>query len=88
MTTFAFASVPGISARSMRTRSAVDTLYVVNTGLFRSVDGGKTFNLLPARHGDHHGLWIDPKDPQRIANANDGGAQRLDRWRRDLVDGE
>ena len=53
---------------------AVDTLYVLNTGLFRSVDGGKTFNLLPARHGDHHGLWIDPKDPQRIANAHDGGA--------------
>jgi photosystem II stability/assembly factor-like uncharacterized protein len=51
-----------------------DTLYVVNTGLFRSVDGGKTFTLLPARHGDHHGLWIDPKDPNRIANVNDGGA--------------
>jgi photosystem II stability/assembly factor-like uncharacterized protein len=51
-----------------------DTVYVVNTGLFRSVDGGKTFTLLPARHGDHHGLWIDPKDPNRIANVNDGGA--------------
>ncbi len=51
-----------------------DTLYVLNTGLFRSVDGAKTFNLLPARHGDHHGLWIDPKNPQRLANANDGGA--------------
>src|SRR6266496_2647647 len=43
-------------------------------GLFRSVDGGKTFNLLPARNGDHHGLWIDPQNPNRIANANDGGA--------------
>src|SRR5947199_432571 len=43
-------------------------------GFFRSVDGGKTFNLLPARHGDHHGLWIDPQNPNRIANANDGGA--------------
>ncbi len=53
---------------------AIDTLYVLNTGLFRSVDGGKDFKLLPARHGDHHGLWIDPKDPNRIANANDGGA--------------
>ena len=50
-----------------------DTVYLVNTGLFRSVDGGKTFNLLPARHGDHHGLWIDPQNPNRIANANDGG---------------
>ncbi|HEY4282435.1 MAG TPA: hypothetical protein VGM62_05160, partial [Chthoniobacterales bacterium] len=51
-----------------------DTLYVLNTGAFRSVDGGKTFNLLPARHGDHHGLWIDPTNPNRLANANDGGA--------------
>jgi photosystem II stability/assembly factor-like uncharacterized protein len=53
---------------------AADTVYVLNTGLFRSVDGGKSFTLLPARHGDHHGLWIDPENPQRIANANDGGA--------------
>ncbi|MEY2494431.1 MAG: hypothetical protein QOJ45_923 [Verrucomicrobiota bacterium] len=53
---------------------AADTVYVLNTGLFRSVDGGKSFTLLPARHGDHHGLWIDPQNPQRIANANDGGA--------------
>src|SRR5436189_3530712 len=51
-----------------------DTVYLLNTGLFRSVDGGKTFNLLPARHGDHHGLWIDPQNPNRIGNANDGGA--------------
>ncbi|MFN2476236.1 MAG: glycosyl hydrolase [Chthoniobacterales bacterium] len=51
-----------------------DTVYVLNTGAFKSVDGGKTFNLLPARHGDHHGLWIDPNDPNRIGNASDGGA--------------
>ena len=51
-----------------------DTVYLLNTGAFRSVDGGKTFNLLPARHGDHHGLWIDPQNPNRIGNANDGGA--------------
>ena len=51
-----------------------DTVYVLNTGLFRSVDGGKTFALLPAPHGDHHGLWVDPSNPNRIANANDGGA--------------
>ncbi|MGZ4966530.1 MAG: WD40/YVTN/BNR-like repeat-containing protein, partial [Chthoniobacterales bacterium] len=51
-----------------------DTVYLLNTGAFRSVDGGKTFTLLPARHGDHHGLWIDPENPQRLGNANDGGA--------------
>src|SRR5438067_641892 len=51
-----------------------DTVYAENTGLFRSTDGGKTFNLLPARHGDHHGLWIDPGNPDRIIEASDGGA--------------
>ncbi|HEU5245612.1 MAG TPA: hypothetical protein VFU09_00835, partial [Candidatus Udaeobacter sp.] len=53
---------------------SADTVYLLNTGLFRSVDGGKTFNLLPARGGDHHGLWVDSQNPNRIANANDGGA--------------
>ncbi len=53
---------------------SADTVYLLNTGAFRSVDGGKTFTLLPARHGDHHGLWIDPTNPNRIGNANDGGA--------------
>jgi len=52
---------------------SADTVYLLNTGLFKSVDGGKTFNLMPARHGDHHGLWIDPTNPNRIGNANDGG---------------
>ncbi|PYV33769.1 MAG: glycosyl hydrolase, partial [Acidobacteria bacterium] len=52
----------------------VDTVYVLNTGAFRSVDGGKTFTLLPAPHGDHHGLWIDPANPKSIIDGNDGGA--------------
>ena len=53
---------------------SADTLYVLNTGMFRSTDGGRTFNLLPAPHGDHHGLWIDPGDPRRMINGDDGGA--------------
>ena len=51
----------------------VDTIYVLNTGAYRSNDAGKTFELLPAPHGDHHGLWIDPTNPQRLFNSNDGG---------------
>jgi photosystem II stability/assembly factor-like uncharacterized protein len=51
-----------------------DTVYVLNTGMFRSTDAGRTFNLLSAPHGDHHGLWIDPDNPQRMINGNDGGA--------------
>ncbi len=52
----------------------VDTVYVLNTGLFRSTDGGRRFTLLTAPHGDHHGLWIDPTNPLRMINGNDGGA--------------
>ncbi len=51
-----------------------ETLYVLNTGMYRSTDGGQKFTLLVAPHGDHHGLWIDPTNPQRMINANDGGA--------------
>lgn len=52
----------------------VDTVYAENTGLFRSTDGGKSFELLPARHGDHHGIWIDPTNTDRLIEASDGGA--------------
>src|SRR5216684_783304 len=52
----------------------VETLYVLNTRLYRSTDGGHKFTALPGSHGDHHGLWIDPVNPQRMINGNDGGA--------------
>jgi photosystem II stability/assembly factor-like uncharacterized protein len=51
-----------------------DVVYVLNTGAFRSADGGKTFELMPAPHGDHHALWIDPKDTRHLINGSDGGA--------------
>jgi photosystem II stability/assembly factor-like uncharacterized protein len=50
-----------------------DRVYVLNTTMFRSDDGGVTFNGVPDPHGDNHDLWIDPNDTQRIANASDGG---------------
>ena len=53
---------------------SADTVYVLNTGMFKSTDGARTFGLLPAPHGDHHGLWINPSDPTHIINGNDGGA--------------
>ena len=53
---------------------SADTVYVMNTGLFRSTDGGRTFTGIPAPHGDNHGLWIDPQNPERMINGNDGGA--------------
>ena len=53
---------------------AIDTVYALNTGMLRSKDGGKSFDLVSATHGDHHALWIDPTDDKRLINANDGGA--------------
>jgi photosystem II stability/assembly factor-like uncharacterized protein len=53
---------------------AVDTVYIMNTGFYRSTDGGRTFTTIGTPHGDNHGLWIDPSDPQRMINGNDGGA--------------
>ena len=53
---------------------SADTLYVLNTSLYRSTDAGTTFTVIRAPHGDHHGLWIDPTNPLWIINSNDGGA--------------
>jgi photosystem II stability/assembly factor-like uncharacterized protein len=50
-------------------------VYAVNTGFYRSRDGGKTFpQQIQVPHGDNHDVWIAPNDPNRIINANDGGA--------------
>ncbi len=53
---------------------SAETVYILNTGVFRSNDGGKTFNPIRAPHGDNHGLWIDPTNSKRLINGNDGGA--------------
>ena len=53
---------------------ATDTVYILNTAMYRSTDGGKTFNRIRAPHGDNHALWIDPTNPKRMINGNDGGA--------------
>ncbi|MGD1078582.1 MAG: hypothetical protein ABR881_09720 [Candidatus Sulfotelmatobacter sp.] len=53
---------------------SAETVYILNTGVYRSNDGGKTFNQLRAPHGDNHALWVDPTNPKRLINGNDGGA--------------
>ena len=51
------------------------TVYALNTRLYRSVDGGKSFEMIPVPHGDVHDLWINPDDSDVMIVANDGGAQ-------------
>jgi photosystem II stability/assembly factor-like uncharacterized protein len=50
-----------------------ETVYVLNINAWKSTDGGKTYTEFRAPHGDHHDLWIDPADPRRMIEANDGG---------------
>lgn len=50
-----------------------DKIYVMGLALNVSEDGGKTFRALRGMHSDHHGLWIDPENPNYLVNVNDGG---------------
>ncbi|MFN0083073.1 MAG: WD40/YVTN/BNR-like repeat-containing protein [Ferruginibacter sp.] len=50
-------------------------VYALNVGMYISTDAGKTFKPINTPHGDHHDLWIDPEDANRMIVADDGGAQ-------------
>jgi photosystem II stability/assembly factor-like uncharacterized protein len=51
-----------------------DVLYFPQVPLLKSLDGGKTLERVKGpHHGDHHDIWIDPKNPKRIIDSNDGG---------------
>lgn len=51
-----------------------DVVYMENTSLFRSTDGGETLEEIGnGTHGDFHALWIDPDDPSHLVVGNDGG---------------
>ncbi len=51
-----------------------ETVYDLNVGMWKSTDGGKSFTAVPTPHGDNHDLWIDPRNPRRMIEGNDGGA--------------
>ena len=55
------------------TRNA-DTVYVANLQLWKSTDGGVSFTEIMTPHGDNHDLWLDPINPNRMIEGNDGGA--------------
>ncbi|MEO1203924.1 MAG: glycosyl hydrolase, partial [Pseudomonadota bacterium] len=50
-----------------------ESLYVLNVRFHRSKDGGRSFGEIDTPHGDNHDLWIDPNDPLRMIQSNDGG---------------
>ena len=51
-----------------------NTVYVMNGGYYKSIDGGKAFSSIRVPHGDNHDMWINPEHPKIMVQANDGGA--------------
>jgi len=51
-----------------------NTVYILNVGFHKSIDGGRTFTSVGTPHSDNHDLWIDPKDSKRMIEGNDGGS--------------
>ena len=65
-----------------------DRIYSLWSQVSVSDDAGKSFRILVGwgqAHPDHHAMWIDPTDPQRILLGNDGGvylsSDRGENWR-------
>jgi photosystem II stability/assembly factor-like uncharacterized protein len=51
-----------------------DIVWCPSLRLLKSTDGGKSFKQVKGpHHVDHHDLWIDPKNPKRMIDSNDGG---------------
>jgi len=51
-----------------------NTVWVLNVRAWKSTDGGETFRVVSTPHPDHHDLWIDPRNPDRMIQGSDGGA--------------
>lgn len=52
-----------------------DRIYLTGVPLLFSENGGKSLEIIDAAnvHGDHHVVWVNPKNPNHIINGNDGG---------------
>jgi photosystem II stability/assembly factor-like uncharacterized protein len=51
-----------------------DAIYVLNVQAWKSIDGGRNFNVVGTPHGDNHDWWIARDDNNRIIGGDDGGA--------------
>jgi photosystem II stability/assembly factor-like uncharacterized protein len=49
-------------------------VFVNELGFHKSSDGGKSFVTISTPHGDNHGVWINPDNPDIMLQVNDGGA--------------
>ena len=60
-----------------------ETVYVANVDFYKSTDGGRNFNKVKVPHGDNHGMWIDPKNPQRMIGVQRWRSHHQPRWRQE-----
>lgn len=51
-----------------------DVLWVSSTSLWKSTNGGKSWQRKNVPHGDTHEVWINPNDTLIMVECNDGGA--------------
>lgn len=51
-----------------------NTVYVMSAPALRSIDGGKTWEIIRGPHGDYHDLWINPTNSNNMVISDDGGA--------------
>jgi photosystem II stability/assembly factor-like uncharacterized protein len=51
-----------------------EDVWVNALSLYKSTDGGRTFQVVQAPHGDMHGMWFNPDTPTIAIQCNDGGA--------------
>jgi len=51
-----------------------DIVWFPQVNLVKTIDGGRTLvSVKGPHHGDHHDIWIDPRNGARIIDGNDGG---------------
>jgi len=66
---------PFYFSRLMVSPEDENRVYFLSFELVESDDGGKTARAIDRGvHVDHHALWIDPSNPARMVQGNDGGA--------------
>jgi len=49
-------------------------VWVNELAVHKSVDGGRTWTDPEPPHGDNHGVWFNPDNPDYMIQSNDGGA--------------
>ncbi len=66
---------PFYFSRMLVSPDDADRIYFLSFFMMMSKDGGHTAKYADRGvHVDHHAIWIDPTNPKRIIQGNDGGA--------------